>query len=82
MNPAQVVRTALGEVYNALDSIASGKSQTVHAVTVSVNGTNLNTGVIAGTVTVNNRSRRNFKATYTGNELVVRFMGQERRIAA
>lgn len=33
MNPAQVVRTALGEVYNALDSIASGKSQTVHAVT-------------------------------------------------
>lgn len=82
MNPADAVRSAMGAVHSALESMASNKGQNVHAITVSVNGTNLDTGVIAGSVTVNNRGRRNFKATYNGRELVVKFMGQERRIAA
>ena len=67
-----IATAVLFAVYTALDSIARANRNEVHAVTIGVNGTNLPTGEIKGSVTLNNRSRRPF----TVSNGVLKFAGK------
>lgn len=75
-------KTALLTLNDTLSGIARKNGQTVKAITVDVEKTDLEAGKVVGTVTVNNRSRRPFTATVTGSGVVVKFYGEEKKIAA
>jgi hypothetical protein len=82
MNVLTAAKTAMLTLNDTLSTIARKNGQTVKAVTVDVEKTNLDAGKIVGTVTVNNRSRRPFTVNVTGSGVVVKFYGEEAKIAA
>lgn len=78
----KTVGSALEVAYGTLDGIAASKGHRIKSVTVDVANTNLRTGKVAGTVTVENRSRRKFTLNVEGSDVVVNMLGVTKKIAA
>ena len=74
--------SALLAAYSTLDSIATSKGQRIRTLSVDVNKSNVAEGIIVGTVTVANRSRRAFKLVQDGLTLNATLLGETRKIAA
>lgn len=82
MNRVQQVASGVGVVFETLSKIARRKGCAISAVTVSVNETNLETGPLSGTVTVENRSRRKFTIQPCSGGVNVTLLGVTEKIAA
>ena len=76
------ISTALLTAYNTLDSIAQSKGHTIRTLSVDVNRSDVTQGLIVGTVTVANRSRRSFKLIHDGLTTNITLLGETRKIAA
>ena len=75
------IATGLQKAFDTLNSIARENGHQVLTVTIDVYNTNLQKGVVNGSFTVKNRSRRKFNLTVTGDEVVVKALGTSRKVA-